>query len=278
MLAAEYSRMAAAYDRDAAPYHAPMVHRILELAALSPGERVLDLGCGTGNLTLEAARRVGETGISVGIDLAEGMVAFAAAKAARRGKRNVRFAEMDARTPACASHAFTAVLSCLGLMSVGHERCFAEVRRVLADAGRFVFCEWSGRESMAGPPFRDTLIRYRPANLPLELHRLLEARRVIQATGEAGAMSRPETVIENLRKAGFREARSLKASERMVYPTPDAYLARAFAWGDNEREYRLMSPEIRRAFRGEFAERARPLLTDEGLVVHVGVNYFVAAK
>lgn len=277
LLTAEYSRMAWEYDRDAAPYHAPMVGRILELAALSPGERVLDLGCGTGDLALEARRLIGDGGAVAGIDLAEGMIAVAAAKADRLGWRNVRFEVMDNRTLAFPDGAFDAVLSCLGIASLGHERCLREVCRVLRDDGRFVFCHWSGTGS-EGPSVVALLVKYRPVDVPAETERLLEARRAINATGGPAAMRSTEAVRETLRRAGFQEVESAVASERIVYPTPAACLARALAWGDNEREFRLLSSETRHAFLREFEETAAPFVTREGLVARVGVNYFVARK
>jgi hypothetical protein len=56
LLIAEYSRMAAIYDRDYAPHHAPMVARLLDLARPSDAETILDMGCGTGTFAFEAAR------------------------------------------------------------------------------------------------------------------------------------------------------------------------------------------------------------------------------
>jgi ubiquinone/menaquinone biosynthesis C-methylase UbiE len=44
-------------------------HQLLEWAAIVSGERVLDVGCGPGRLTLAAARAVGPTGATLGIDL-----------------------------------------------------------------------------------------------------------------------------------------------------------------------------------------------------------------
>src|SRR5262245_28936649 len=59
--------------------------RALDLAALQTGETVLDVGCGTGTLALEAYERVGETGRVVGIDPAQRQIARARSKAARHG-------------------------------------------------------------------------------------------------------------------------------------------------------------------------------------------------
>lgn len=55
-------------------YHPAHAARVVELAALQPGERVLDVGCGTGLVTLPAARAVGPSGKVTGVDLSDGMI------------------------------------------------------------------------------------------------------------------------------------------------------------------------------------------------------------
>src|SRR3989454_590781 len=97
LLIQEYSRMAIEYDAHVTPYHAPIARRLLELARVEEGERILDIGCGTGVVAFEAAAAVGEGGSVVGIDLAERAVRLAADKAAAAGLRHVRFEVMDSR-------------------------------------------------------------------------------------------------------------------------------------------------------------------------------------
>ena len=58
--------------------------RTADLALLTVGEAVLDVGCGTGDLTLQVARRVGSSGLVAGIDAAPEMIARARQKARRR--------------------------------------------------------------------------------------------------------------------------------------------------------------------------------------------------
>ncbi|HET8590825.1 MAG TPA: methyltransferase domain-containing protein, partial [Nakamurella sp.] len=61
------------------------------VAALRPGERVLDLGSGGGIDVLLSARRVGETGFAYGVDMTDEMLELARANAARAGATNVEF-------------------------------------------------------------------------------------------------------------------------------------------------------------------------------------------
>lgn len=253
--------MAAVYDRAYAPYHASMVARILDLAGLSESEKILELGCGTGVLALEAARRIHAPGFVIGIDSAAGMVELAA-KSRRIGSGTVRFAQVDNRKLAFRDGAFDAVLSCFGIGSLGHKRALQEACRVLKGDGRLAMCHWSGEGSKA-PSVVGLMTRFRPKELPDEMRRLIEARRSLNATGEPKAMMSPETVVAALSAIGFRETTYLEKSERVVYADPAAYLARGLAMGDNEREFRLMDAVNRAAFLRAFDEAAAAFVTEE---------------
>jgi len=118
--------------------------RLIERAAIAPGERVLDVGCGPGRLTLAAARAAGP-GAAVGIDPSPEMIALARGKAARAGiPATFRVAGIEA-IPAPDAH-FDVVLASLMLHHLPDElqrRGLAEVFRVLAPNGRFVALDFS---------------------------------------------------------------------------------------------------------------------------------------
>lgn len=121
---------------------APVLDHLLEVAALQPGETVLDIGCGTGLSTLKAAEAVAPGGRSVGADIAEQMLVKARSQAA--GLSNVDFLRADAQTHSFEDAAFDAVISRFGVMFFADPAAaFANIARAVKPGGRMVFMTWS---------------------------------------------------------------------------------------------------------------------------------------
>jgi ubiquinone/menaquinone biosynthesis C-methylase UbiE len=281
LLIEEYSRMAREYDGYVTPYHAPIARRLLGLAQVEEGERILDIGCGTGIVAFEAAAAVGEAGSVVGIDLAEGAVRLAADKAAAMGLRHVSFDVMDSRALRFAAGSFDAVLSGFGHPVIERGRCFGEVRRVLGRGGRFALCAWDPSKAPskgASIRFREILERHRPAVVPPDVARLVEARKVIASTDEGKETQSADGWIRLFRGAGLSSVETVEETHWAAFRGPDAYLEYSFAWGDNERELRHMTDESRESFRREFRERVAPMITEEGLVVDWNLHYFLVRE
>jgi ubiquinone/menaquinone biosynthesis C-methylase UbiE len=126
---------------------APAQSALLEGIALQHGERVLDVACGTGLVTLKAARAVGATGRVVGVDISGQMVEAAAETGVETGVSNVNFARMDAEALQFDDGSFDAVLCSLGLMYVPDpEQSICEMQRVLRPGGRIALSVWGKRE------------------------------------------------------------------------------------------------------------------------------------
>jgi len=118
------------------------------LARVAPtrGEQVLDVACGTGLVSLAAARAVGPGGQVVGVDLSGQMVSAAAGRAQEQGQLNTRFARMDAEQLELPAASFDAALCSLGLMYLPDPmQALDEMRRVLRPGGRLGLAVWGER-------------------------------------------------------------------------------------------------------------------------------------
>lgn len=136
-----------AYERRWQAQLAGVQAELLALAALQPGERVLDVACGTGLVSYAAAQAVGPAGRVCGIDLSGEMVRAAQRKAIDQPGLPVGFERMDAESLAWPDASFDVVLCALGLMYMPEpERALREMRRVLRPGGRLVVAVWGERK------------------------------------------------------------------------------------------------------------------------------------
>jgi SAM-dependent methyltransferase len=117
------------------------------MAALDPrpGERVLDIGCGCGQTTVELAARVGDTGSVLGVDISAPMLEIARRRAAAAGAGHVQFLEADAQTHAFAPRKLDAAFSRFGVMFFEDPTAaFRNIASGIAPGGRLGFVCWRG--------------------------------------------------------------------------------------------------------------------------------------
>lgn len=142
-----WDKAAAFYERYWQEQLVPAQRRLLELAELTPGARVLDVACGTGLVTFSAAEAVGSEGSVMASDLSDVMVAEVAEKARRASFGQVTAARMDAEALQLPDGSFDVVLCALGLMYVPNPlAALLECFRVLRPGGRAVAAVWGARE------------------------------------------------------------------------------------------------------------------------------------
>lgn len=174
---------------------APVTARMLELAAISPGARVLDIASGVGEPALSAARLVGATGRVIGIDLVEEMLKHARAKVVDAGITNLEFHCMDGESLDFAPGTFDAVTCRWGLMFMPEpEACLRRVSRVMKDDGHLALACWAAPEKN---PFVGLLLQV--------LGNYLELPAAPPGTPGIFALADPDRLRSVIESAGFSD-------------------------------------------------------------------------
>jgi SAM-dependent methyltransferase len=172
---------------------------VLDAAALQPGERVLDVGCGGGRTSLAAARAVGSEGAVAGADLSTPLTALANRRAREAGAENVTFSVVDMQTGTVEGGPFDVAMSQFGVMFFDEPvTAFGNIRAHLKPGGRIVFACWQtgDRNPWFFAPAIADLMPPPPAPAPGK-----------SPTGPF-ALGDPEQTADILRSAGFLEVRS----------------------------------------------------------------------
>jgi SAM-dependent methyltransferase len=157
-----FDRAAAGYDRAGVDYFRVFGARLVEITALLPGQRVLDLGCGRGAVLFPAARAIGPGGYALGIDAAPTMVALTATEATELGLTQVEVRLGDADEPPGAPGEYDAVLAGLVLFFLPHITVATHRYAQLLRPGGLLAFSWFGPDDARWTPVFTALDRYAP--------------------------------------------------------------------------------------------------------------------
>jgi ubiquinone/menaquinone biosynthesis C-methylase UbiE len=188
---------------------APLATDLVDVAALRPGERVLDVACGTGAVARLAAERVEATGTVAGLDINPGMLSVA--RSVTQAGAPIKWYESSVEEMPLPDEAFDVVLCSLGVQFFPDRlAALREMRRVLAPGGRLVF-NVPGRAPRAFVVLAEALSRHIDPGLVAFVNRVFslhDADELQQLMGDAG----------------FREGAAQSSTRTLRLPAPKAFL------------------------------------------------------
>lgn len=227
----------------------------LDAVGLRPGQRVLDVGCGSGPVVREIAALVPD-GHVTGIDLSTALLELGRRRAAEQGLANVAFERADAQVADLGTARFDRVISRNGVMFFADPvAAFTNLRRALAPDGRLVLQVWRGY----------------PANDWLEsiFHAVGATPPPTDGPGPMG-LSDPDRVRAILAAAGFTEPGFTALDQVSVY-APDLDSAEVMASGVVTRHLDELDEPARERAGDALREVLRANLGPDGVTFNSGI-------
>lgn len=221
----------------------PAQQCMLEMAALRPGEQVLDVACGTGLVTFPAAEAVGGSGSVVATDISDAMVEALRRAAEERGLGHVTSERMGAEDLRLADEKFDAALCGLGLMYFPDPvESLRQMRRVLKSRGRAVAAVWGHRDRCGWAeifPIVDSRVSTEVCPLFFQL-----------GTGDAMKYA--------FEAAGLAKTEVARICTVLHYDTADAALGAAFVGGPVALAYSRFDDATREEAHSEYLASIEP--------------------
>ncbi len=258
-----WDRTAAFYGQAGPPILSISAQRLLELSSLEPGDRLLDVACGTGAVAIPASKQVGPSGQVMATDYSPCMVAEAEREAKRDGLSNITCVCMEAQTlefPDNSFHALTCGFALFFLPDM--RRALAEMRRVLVPGGKLGLSLWGKGGIVPQWPILGEAIKEYGLR-PVVPNPIAWRPEDIEALLTSAGFSNIE-IVEERYDFSFREASEVWEFTLSVGPI-EVMLAR-------------LSKNKRQEFIDAFLSHIQELANAEGIPANFRVLYVVAKR
>src|SRR5262245_22181945 len=256
------------YERYLVPsIFGPWASDLVDIAVLRPGERVVDIACGTGIVARTAARRVSSGGSVVGLDLSAPMLEVARSAAAAEGV-SIDWREGSAMKLPLVDATFDAALCQQGLQFFPDRPvALQEMYRVLRPGGRAVLSVWRGIDRSPGfVVLAEALTRH-----------IGREAGALMTSGPFG-LSGAEELRTLVAAANFRDITIHLAVKILRYPSPHEFVLRYVAGSALAGPVAGANDSARAALLADVNERLQRYVDDRGLAFPIESNMLVARK
>jgi ubiquinone/menaquinone biosynthesis C-methylase UbiE len=234
-----WDKASAYYDDSWKEQLKPAQDRLLDMAALQPGEDVIETACGSGLVTIRAASAVAPDGQVVATDLSDEMIRRATSLAEEKQISNVIFQRMNAEQLDLNGRNFDAALCGLGLMYIPDPvQALSEMNRLLKPGGRSVVAIWGERKNCGWAEIFPIVDRRVKSDVcPLFFQ---------QGTGN--------TIEHTFSQAGFNDIEVDRFKVSLSYPDQELALTAAFSGGAVALAYEKFDKDTRAGAHEEYLD------------------------
>lgn len=245
-----WDKAACAYEAGWKESLAGVQAELLHIAEAKPGDRVLDVACGTGLVSLPLAEAVGPKGRVVATDISDKMIESVRHEAATRGLTQLTALRADAENLEMTPDASVDLVTCaLGLMYVvDPSKTMAEALRVLKTGGRAVFAVWGERAKCGWA----------------ELFPIVDARVKSEVCPLFFRLGTGATLAQDMAGAGFADVGSVRLNCRLPYRDDRAAVEAAFAGGPVALAYDRFDAPMRAAAHRDYLASISRFRTPHG--------------
>ena len=238
----------------------PAQDKLLEMADLQPGESVLETSCGTGLVTLRAARQVANGGEVIATDISEKMIDEAKKLTNENSSSNIEFRRMDAEQLDFEGNRFDAAICSLGLMYFPFPaEALKEMHRVLKPGGRAVAAVWGERKNCGWA----------------ELFPIVDKRVASDVCPMFFQQGTGDTLRNSFQSAGFDKISVERMNVSLNYPDDKIALMAAFDGGAVALAYRKFDDQTKQEAHKEYLDSISQFRNGKGYDIP---GEFVVAK
>ena len=243
-------------QNDVPQFSKPFGNKLVELADISPGAAVLDVGMGNGSATFfPAVEKVGEHGQVIGIDISDEMVRQTQGKIREDNLCNALVIKTDAESLIFKDNTFDVVLSGFSYLYT----TFEEIVRVLKEGGQFGLTTWERLED------EEWMVSFIKGYVPL--------------TGGLSYCDTEDGLRERLQKAGFVNVKVITEEEVFVYRNEEQWWEEMQeGWKNYLKKIEEMGPGKLEEFKENAFKELQAYTRDDGLHVHVSALIGLGTK
>jgi SAM-dependent methyltransferase len=230
----------------------PAQDKLLEMAKLQPGEKLIDIACGTGLVSFPAAEKLGPNGFVLATDISDGMVQICTETAREKGINNIQFKRMDAEHLSVRDEEFDVALCALGLMYVPDPiKALKEMCRVIKPRGRAVAAVWGQRDHCGWA----------------EIFEIVDKRVATEVCPMFFNLGNRDVLKRSFEAAGFSNVSFEKLNTFLNYSSDEDAYGAAFAGGPVALAYHKFSDQVKKEAHIEYLDSIRSFHQGKGYSV-----------